>query len=367
MLIPKIRDVEAIPISMPFTMSLTSGKMETLDRANSIVIRVVLEDGTVGIGEAKSSYQVLGESHASVCHAIKEWISPRICGMAVSDIEAISARLSVIKGNASAKSGIDMAIHDAWARVLGIPLYRLLGGFKNKIDLTWILGQASTDHMCEDALSAHAKGFNAFKIKIGKDPKKDIEVVTRLRKALGDQAFLYVDGNQGLLYGEAVKTLVAIEDMVAMVEDPISIDDHVGRRRLADKLKIPMLGDECGTNVADVRREIDLGIVRVMNVKPMRSGFTESVKMIRMMEQASILNLTGTLLETDLGALASAHLTAALRAFAYPAELTYWLKMEGRLLENGPAAVNGSLTLPEAPGLGASLNMDIVRRYQIAL
>jgi len=365
MIIPKIQKIEAIKFDMPFSTSLRYGSKGHLKKGDHVLVRVTTDDGITGLGEAWAQPDILGESQASICWAVEQWIAPRLEGIPLFAIEKVWDQIENICANNTAKGAVDIAIHDALARSLGIPLYKLLGGWTDRIPLTWIIGQTGTDEMIEEGLEAQKRGFNSFKIKIGIDSQKDVEVIRLARQELGDDTFIYVDANQAYSYHQASKVLPIMANYgIAMAEDPIPNWDTQGRLRLSRQIGVPILGDECVTSPYDVKREIDLGVISVMNVKTPRTGYYQSRKAIHLAEQGGIRCLIGTLVETDIGVLASAHFGAAFKIFSYPAELTYFLKMEDTLLKDPLRVEDGMLYLPDKPGLGAELDEEKLEHYR---
>ena len=261
---------------------------------------------------------------------------------------------------------MDIALHDALARSVGLPLHQLLGGWTDRIQLTWIIGMDPIEEMLDEALAAAAKGFKSFKIKIGVDTEKDVEAIRRIRESLGKDVLLYVDANQAYSPTQAMRALPRmIEYGIEIIEDPIAHWNSEGRLKLARMLPVPLLGDESVVSPVDIKREIDLGALGMINIKTARSGFYQSRKIIHLAEQAGYQCLIGTLLETDIGALASAHFGAGFRIFTRPAELTYHMKMHDHLLESPLDIQDGWLILPTGPGLGIALDEDKLERYRV--
>jgi len=365
MLIPTIAKIEAIPFTLSFDTSLRSGR-GFFPKAENVLVRVTTDTGVVGFAEAMGFKQLFGESQQSIVWAIEQWIAPKIMGLPISAIEKVWAELDLIQGNNTAKGSVDIALHDALAKHIGLPLYQMLGGWIDRIGLTWIVGLASIEQMLEDAMTASAKGFKSFKIKIGDSTEKDVEVIRLIREALGNDVLLYVDANQAYTPTEAMRALPRMMEYgIEIVEDPIPHWHTESRLKLARMLPVPLLGDESVVSPMDIKREIDTGALGMINIKTARSGFYQSRKIIHLAEQAGYRCLIGTLLETDIGALASAHFGAAFRAFTYPAELTYHLKMQDHLLDSPLNIQDGSLILPTAPGLGIELDEEKLERYRV--
>ncbi|MBL8670969.1 MAG: hypothetical protein JNK11_10000 [Alphaproteobacteria bacterium] len=363
----KVARVETLAYRMPFSTFLRSGLQMHVKQAENVLVRLTCDDGTTGVAEANAFAELFGESQASIQAAIAEWIVPRIRGIALTDVERLWQQLDIVANNNSAKAAIDMAVQEALAKRAGLPLWRHLGGFRDRVKLTWIIGQGSIEEMVEEGQEAKARGFASFKIKIGLDPRKDVKAVAKLREALGDDTHLYVDANQAYSFADAVRYLPAMEDEgITLVEDPMPNADTAGRASLARRLKVPLLGDECVRTPQEMMGEIELGALRAFNVKPPRSGYTQTKKILALAEQAGLAAMMGTMLETDIGVLGAAHFAAAHRVFAtYPAELTYFLKMKDRLLSAPLAVKDGVLVLPDGPGLGIEIDEDKIKRYRV--
>lgn len=363
--IMKIKRIEAIPFSIPYSKPLKYGLKGYLTSADHVLVRVTTEDGIVGLGEAMPRPIIYGESQKSIVWAVEEWIAPRLEGLSLYAVEKIWDEIEPLQGNNTAKGAVDIAIHDALGKSLGLPLYQLLGGWRDRIPVAWMVSQMELDEMIQECLEVQQRGINSFKVKVGIDPKKDIEVIRLLREKLGDNALIYVDANQALSYHQASKVLPIMEGHgIAMVEEPIPVWNTEGRLRLSQELSVPILGDESVFSPHDVRNEIALGAISVISIKTPRTGYYQSRKIIHLAEQAGFTCIIGTQVETDIGVLASAHFGAAFKIFSYPAELTYYLTMKDNLLKTPPKIENGMLVLPNRPGLGEELDEDKIEYYR---
>jgi L-alanine-DL-glutamate epimerase-like enolase superfamily enzyme len=362
----KIKSIEAIPFSIPYLKPLKYGLKGYLKSADHVLVRVVSDDGIVGLGEAMPRPIIYGESQTSIVWAVEEWIAPRVLGLPLFASEKIWEEIEPLRGNNTAKGAVDVAVHDALGKTLGIPLYKLLGGWTDRLQVSWMVGQRETQEMIEECLEMQGTGIASFKVKVGIDPKKDIEVLRLLREQLGSDAFIYVDGNQALSYQEAIRVLRVMEDYgINMVEEPIPVWDTNGRLKISQRLSIPIVGDESVISPSDVKREVDLGAISVVSVKIPRTGYYQSRKIVHLAEQAGFTCIVGTQVETDIGVLASAHFGAAFKIFHYPAELTYFLSMKGGLLKTPLTIKNGILVLPDEPGLGAELDEEKFKYYRV--
>jgi len=361
----KIEKIEAIPFSIPYSKPLKYGLRGYLESADHVLVRVTTDEGITGLGEAMPRPIIYGESQASIVWAVESWIAPRLEGLPLFGLEKIWDEMEPLRGNNTAKGSVDIAIHDALGKWLGIPIYKLLGGWTDKIPVAWMVGQMDPNEMVQECLEAQKKGMRSFKVKVGINPPKDIEVIRLLREKLGDDALIYVDANQALSYQQASKVLPAMEDYgIALVEEPIPIWDREGRVRLSRQITIPIMGDESVTSPREAKNQIDLGAISVISIKTPRTGYYQSRKIVHLAEQVGFSCIIGTQAETDVGVLASAHFGAAFKIFAFPAELTYFLTMKDSLLETPPKIENGMMVLPDKPGLGAELDEGKIGYYR---
>ncbi|MFH1952664.1 MAG: enolase C-terminal domain-like protein [Pseudomonadota bacterium] len=361
----KIQKIEAIPFSIPYSKPLKYGLKGYLESADHVLIRVTTDDGVTGLGEAMPRPIIYGESQASIVWSVESWIAPRLVGLPLFALEKIWDEMEPLRGNNTAKGAVDIAIHDGLGKSLGIPIYKLLGGWRDRIPVAWMVGQMDPDEMVQECLEAQEKGMRSFKVKVGIDPPKDIEVIRLLRENLGDDAFIYVDANQAFTYHQASKVLPVMESYgVALVEEPIPAWDREGRLRLSKQINIPIVGDESVTSPLEVKDQIEQGAISVISIKTPRTGYYQSRKIVHLAEQVGFSCIIGTQVETDVGVLASAHFGAAFKIFNYPAELTYFLTMKDCLLKNPPNIENGMMVLPDKAGLGAELDEEKIEYYR---
>jgi L-alanine-DL-glutamate epimerase-like enolase superfamily enzyme len=361
----EIQNIEAIPFSIPYSKPLKYGLKGYLESADHVLVRLTTDDGITGLGEAMPRPIIYGESQPSIVWAVEHWIAPRLEGLPLYALEKLWDAIEPLRGNNTAKGAVDIAIHDALGKSLGIPLYKLLGGWTDRIPVSWMVGQMGSDEVIQECLEVQQKGINSFKVKVGIDPQKDIEIIRLLRQKLGDDALVYVDANQAFSYHQASKILPEMEAHgIAMVEEPIPIWDTKGRLKVSRQISVPIVGDESVISPDDVKKEIDIGAISVVSIKTPRTGYYQSRKIVHLAERAGFSCIIGTQVETDVGVLASAHFGAAFNAFSYPAELTYFLTMKDNLLKSPPRIENGMLVLPDKPGLGAELDEEKIECYR---
>ena len=365
----KITKVEAIPFVIPYRPDVGPGRWSSggMDKADHVLIRVHGEDGLMGYGEAMPRPVFFGESQRSIVVAVDEFYRQPLLGMNVLDAEKISQVLDRFPGNHTARGALDVAIHDLKARFLGVPLHQLLGGWhggrlpaavsvslRDKVELT-----------VAEAAKYVEKGIKTLKIKVGVDPRKDVELIRALRKGLGEKIDIYVDANQGWDRRSALWALPRmVEEGVFMVEEPLSISDTEGRLLIAKTIPILILMDESVMTLPDAARELRMGAVGRISVKTPRTGILNSQKIIHAAEMFQIPCSIGTQAETGVGTIASGHNGAAYRNVVH-SELASYLKWGDDLLAEKPKFEDGFLVLPPGPGLGIEIDPDKLAKYRV--
>ena len=193
----KVTKIELKHISIPLTKTFKTA-LRTVDSAENTVVMVHTDDGRIGFGEAPPTKAITGEDNDSIRAAIKEYITPALIGQEVTDMDAIQAKLhGSIEGNTSAKAAVDMALYDLFTQEKGIPLYKYLGGYRDKVETDITISINEPEEMAADALEVVEQGFSALKLKVGIDSEKDIQRVKAIRDAVGPDMKIRLDANQG--------------------------------------------------------------------------------------------------------------------------------------------------------------------------
>jgi len=351
----KISKVEAIPFRIPLKKA-TQWARGVQDAAEHILVKIHTDEGILGIAEAPPRPTIYGESIQSIKFAVDQWFGPMIIGLNPFEIEAVWDKFNAIAWNPTAKAAIDMALHDIIGKAVNVPCYKLFGCWTDKIQLSWCVNLNSVREMVDEGKEMIQKyGFRALKLKIGIDPKKDVEMVKTMRKELGDEIFLYADANQGydpLVAVKAIREMTAYG--IALVEEPCPVWDKKGRKMVSEKIDIPIMGDESCFTPIDVMREIELGALRIVLIKTARTGFTLTRKIMHLCEQAGIRNFHGMQGDSSVGTLSSAHFCAGFKNTSsyYPNDLSFFLHLTDDFLAKPIQIKDGYLHLTNDPGLG---------------
>lgn len=310
-----IKDIEIFEISVPLVTPFKTA-LRTVEAVNDIVVKITSNTGETGYGEAAPTAVITGESKESIISAINNYIKPSIIGLEVENLEIIMERLhSCILKNTSAKAAVDMAIYDLYAQNYKVPLYKLLGGYKDEITTDITISVNNIDEMVKDSMKAVNEGFDILKIKVGKESEKDIERITEIRKAVGENIKLRVDANQGWTSKQAVKIISSLEERnlnIDLVEQPVKYWDLEGMKYVTKNTYTRILADESVFSPLDAVKIIQEGAADLINIKLMKTGgIYNALKICDIAEIHGIECMIGCMLESKISVSAAANLGAA--------------------------------------------------------
>lgn len=363
----KIIKIEAIPFSIPYRKPLRFASGQVTD-AEHVLVRVHADNGLVGTAEAPPRPFTYGETQASIVAVIDTVFAPQIIGHAVTEREAIHAKLNRTVANPAAKSAIDMALWDLIGQSLNVTVTELLGGYGNRMRVSHMVGFAEPSEMVAEAgRMRDTYGIKTFKVKVGRRPiDMDVAACRALREALGDGVELYIDGNRGWTPADSARALRAMSDLdLQFAEELCPADDVLGRRWLVSQSSIPMFADESVSRPGEVTRELLDGAATGISIKTARTGFTYSQRVLFQCEGMGADVVLGNQIDGQVGSLCSLAFGAAFELTSRRAgELSNFLDMSDDLLTEPLQIRNGSLRVRETPGLGIDIDEDKLTHYR---
>ena len=354
----KIMDIQigrlSLPLAHPFKTAL-----RTVERIEDIAVKVVGEDGLVGYGEAPPTAVITGDTTGSILCAIEDYIKPALVGMDLNDLPNLMGRLnSCLVHNTSPKAAVDMALYDLWAKSQGKPLYQLLGNARSSFETDLTISVNSVDEMVKDALEATRRGFTTLKIKVGKEGLADIDRITAIRKAVGNDVKLRVDANQGWTAAQSVaiiKTMEARGLNVELVEQPVPADDVAGLKYVTGQVETPILADEAVFSPTDAANLIALRACDLINIKLMKTGgIWNALKICELARQHHMDCMIGCMLESQVAVAAAAHLCGG-QSVITMADLDGPSLCASEPFPGGPVFDGPTIRLCGSPGIGLEL------------
>lgn len=303
-----------VPLREPF--AIATGRITS---ARNALVRVRLSNGVEGIGEAAPFPPSGGETQETALAAVAG-MQTLVEGHDVAQWRTLARRLTAsFEHQASARAGVEAAMLDALARSWGIPLYRYFGEATNVIETDITIPIESPEHMRELARRYAEQGASTLKIKVGADVDDDLDRVLAVVEGAPD-CDIMLDGNQGYTPSEALDLLrsLAQEDVAPILfEQPTHRHDLDGLKFVTERAGIPVAADEAVHTAADALRIARMGAANVINIKLMKSGFSEALDIAAVCRAAHIDLMVGAMMESRLGAMASLSLIAGLGGFRY--------------------------------------------------
>jgi L-Ala-D/L-Glu epimerase / N-acetyl-D-glutamate racemase len=360
-----IASVEAFRLKLPYKKPISFASL-TESTSQYVILRIALADGTEGIAEAVCRPGHSGEDAVTVAYQLETFFKPLLMGADPLGNLALLAKLEKVRDCRAAKALIDVALWDLRGKVLGQPVWRLLGGPNPKpVPLTWIAHGDTRDAMVAEARRmAEERGYRGMKLKTWKRSMEDIEMVADVRKALPKHV-IYVDGNGRYTESEARTILVHVKDYnVSFMEEPCDFADISRQAAMAAFLPVALLGDQCCQSLAEVHAHLRANSVGAVSIKLRRTGITESLKIVALCEAAGIPVVIGTDSESRIGALVRMHLRAAIPHLApWPTETHFFDKLADDAFAGEFTFADGTITPTDAPGFGASSDRRKLDRF----
>ncbi|MDK8660231.1 muconate/chloromuconate family cycloisomerase [Corynebacterium sp. MSK204] len=336
-----------------------------------LLVSVVLEGGVTGFGEGvvPGGPWWGGESAETMKVLIDGHLAPIMVGREVSDLAGIMRDFEKSVANMRfAKAACDVAMHDAWARALGIPVRDLLGGrVRDENDVTWALGVlplADAVAEIEERVASH--GHRSFKLKMGSgDPAVDTQRIVELAAELDGAYSLRIDVNARWDRLTALKYLPALADAgVELFEQPTPAHDLDSLREITRRIGVPVMADESVCSPADCLRVVREQAADVIAVKTTKlGGLLESKKTAAIAEAAGLACHGATSLEGPFGTAASLHFACSTQAISFGSELFGPMLLSESYTTTDLEYVDGMVKLPSGPGLGLDPDWDAIERF----
>lgn len=367
-----ITTVEVIAIRAPRKEAVRSGTGATPVEASEFgIVRIVTNDGIEGLGEISITYPRIG---FSLCHAARRLIAPRLIGRDPLRLPELLALIdAILIGELSApylRAAFEMALLDLAGRRYGIPVYQLLGGkARDGVPLAWGIYQKAPEEMAADAAAAIEAGFKAIKLKVGRDLETDRAAVRAVAAATGNSTPLRLDANMSWrTVPQAVAAIEALaaEAPIAWVEQPLARENLDGLRLLRQRSRVPIMADESLQSLGDAYRIARAEAADVFNVYVAEAGgITAAGQIFALAKALDIPCIIGSQAELGIGTAAAAHLGVAVADLPYPCETFGPLRYERDVVEATPRIERGMLYPPDAPGLGVTLDWDVVNAWRV--
>jgi L-alanine-DL-glutamate epimerase-like enolase superfamily enzyme len=356
----KIQSIQIAKLTIPYHQPLKVAIGQIVG-AENVVIKITTDSGLIGWGEASPCAYIVGDTQHTNYQTAQQ-LAQLILG---KDPLAIEARMTEINGfivhESSIRSAFDMALHDIAARAANMPLYQFLGGERRELRTDYTIGlQATVEQTVQQAQDILDQGFDAIKMKVGRQGLADVEHVQAVRELAGPDIAIKIDSNQGWDYATAVANINAMAPLnLQYSEQPLAAWDYDNIARLRDKVPLPICADESVFDHRDALKLVRQGAADYLNIKLGKSGgIHTALKINAIAEAAGCKCMIGCFGESRLALSAAAHLAMA-KPNIFFLDLDSSLFFKADPVVGGirfDEKVGGLIHLDDAPGLGASFD-----------
>ncbi len=358
----KIIEFETSVVSLPREEGPLTGGMGS--KADFITIKLRTSDGLEGISYAGFTSDIMVKALKECIDALIE----QILGENPLYNERIISYLTEIAGSGAPAglvtrsiSAIDVALWDIKGKYTGLPIYQLLGGYRDAVPAYasgYLWRNYDLDRLANTARDLVEKGFTAMKFRMGAEPtvKKEIERMEIMREAVGPDITLMVDINQGWDVNTSIKIGRELSQYdMYWLEDPINHQDYIGLASLADKLDTPIAAGEYHYGIEAFRNMLELKSIDIVMVDLMRvGGITQWMKV------AHLAQSYNKPVVSHLATEVLAHGVAACPNGAWVEHMPWTFE----LFDREPLIKDGLMLMPQEPGLGVNFNEENLVRYK---
>ncbi len=353
----RITRLEVWPVRMklkePYTIAY-----ETIDHTTNIFLRIETSKGVTGYGCAAPDEGVTGETAEGCLKNLQEIAAEVLSGKDPTRYALLLERLSEALPNApSARAAVDMALFDILGKLAQLPVWKLLGGYRDRIKTSATIGVMSVEDTLQRARALVGDGFQSLKLKGGVNVEEDIACVLAVRDAVGSKIELRFDANQGWTVDGSRRFVEGTRRAkLELIEQPTRRDQPDLLGRVTQSVPVPVMADESLMSLRDAFRLARKDLADMVNIKLMKvGGIFEAIQINGVARAARLEVMVGCMDEAALAIAAGLHFALSRRNVAYA-------DLDGHLdLIDDPSvgAVNlrhGVLYPNKAPGLGFDLH-----------
>jgi L-alanine-DL-glutamate epimerase-like enolase superfamily enzyme len=353
----QLTKAEVVPVRLSVKHPIQMAGIPPIDQVTAIFVRLETRKGLSAWGCTVAHPDLNDETPSQVIEACQA------CAAQIPDLHPTNVEYSLAQlettaaGSMAALCAFDLAFHDLLGLATGLPLYRLLGGFRNKIQTSVTIPLTPLRESVALACAQAGLGFRMLKIKGGLDPEKDVERVRAIRRALPEIG-LRLDADGAYSAQDALDVARALQGKIQMLEQPTAGDNLDRLNEVAGNSPVQVLADQ---SVRGPESALELAVahqVPGISIKLVCSGgFLQARQVDAVARAARMFSMVSCLIEPAL-------LIAAGLSLALSSPNVRYCDLDGHLdLVNDPSSASftlkdGWLTASDVPGLGCSVSLE---------
>ena len=300
------------------------------------------------------------ETWETAWHVLRDYIIPSVIGKEMEHVGNFAAFVQGIRGHNMAKAGIETALWDLDAKIRKVPLWKLVGGSRERIDCGVSIGiQSSIDKLLAKIEAEINAGYRRIKIKI--KPGWDVEIVKQVRAAF-PKVPLMGDANSAYTLDDIDLFKKMDRYNLMMFEQPLHYEDIIDHAELQTQIETPICLDESIHSAADARKAIEVAACRIINIKLGRVGGYKEVRAIHdLCRDNGVPVWCGGMLESGIGRAHNVALSS-MENFSLPGDVSasrrYW---DEDIIEPAvEVSADGQISQRNEPGIGYSVKERLI-------
>jgi L-Ala-D/L-Glu epimerase / N-acetyl-D-glutamate racemase len=353
----QITKAEVTPIELALKQPVKMAHLPEIKSVTAVFVRLETRQGQSAWGCTVTHPQLTGEKPQEVVRACHE-CATKVADLHPTNIEySLSELNGLIQDAPSALCAFDLAFHDLLSLATGMPLYRLLGGYRDRIQTSITLPIAPVQESIEMAEQRAAGGFRILKIKGGLNADLDVERVKAIHRAFPGLK-LRLDADGGYSVQESLDVARALKDSLEMLEQPTPPDDLQALRQVSEQSPLPVLADQSACGIGAALEIAAHHYADGLSVKLASCGGLRGARMVDSIARAAHLStMVSCLIEP-------AMLIAAGLSLALSSPNVQYGDLDGHLyLAEDPSVPGftlqeGWLIASQVPGLGYSVQLS---------
>ena len=352
----QITNVQVTPVELSLRLPYRTAYHGEIDRVTVVFVQVTTRQGKVAWGCAAFDPAITGETLEDVVRAC------RACADRARDLNPLNTEYALdelaqlTERTPSALCAFDIAFHDLLGLAADMPLHRLLGGYRNRIQTSITIGIASLNETVRLARDRARQGFRILKVKGGLDAEEDVRRVRAVSDAL-PRLTLRLDADQGYTVQQALDVARALIGKVEMLEQPTPAADLEGLRQVTRHSPVPILADESVTGPASALEIANRRAADGVSVKLATCGGLRCARQVDTVARAAKMSTMVSCVNEP------ALLTAAGLCFALSSPNVHYGDLDGHFDLVGDPTVpgfllqEGWLVATDSPGLGCTVDL----------
>ena len=382
----EITDVEAYAVNVPLLRHDEGGiapyvtNHDEITDMTRVLVKVDTNEGISGWGEMRVFL-----SPAATISVLEDGVGPVIRGHSPFEVESLRRLVFIEYTNIELFfAAVEMACWDIIGQTLNKPVYELLGGWtapdttarrrdsdydaEHRVEVAYCLGILSPEKSRTHAARALNQGYDVLKTKAGRDWQQDVQRIEAMHDEVDGQLEFRLDPNQGWTFDQAVRVAANLEDAgiyLQYLEQPIRVNAHQSLARLRQRVRQPIAPNEDTYIPQNLPRLIEHGAldVAVVDMTP-AGGITGLRQVAAIAEEMAVPMAHHCAFDLGIRTAAILHATYGIPGFSLPADTVYYAWRDD-VIEEPLSVENGSMEVPQSPGLGIDVAPEKVAEYQL--